>query len=52
MSNMILTQIPAQPTSKFHINNNSVQWFSNFFMRDPNLSLMNISRPKPKTSKK
>jgi len=28
------------------------QWFPNFFKRDPNPSLMNISRPKPKTSKK
>jgi len=27
------------------------QWFPNFFMLDPNLSLMNISRSKPKTSR-
>jgi len=27
------------------------QWFPNSFKRDPNLNLMNISRPKPKTSK-
>jgi len=29
-----------------------IRWFPNFFKRDPNVSLMNISRPKPKTSKK
>jgi len=28
------------------------QWLPNFFKRDPNVSLMNISRPKPKTPKK
>jgi len=28
------------------------QWFLNFFERDPNLSFMNISRPKTQTSKK
>jgi len=28
------------------------QWFLNFFERDPNLSFMNISRPKPQTSNK
>jgi len=28
------------------------QWFLNFFEHDPNLSFMNISRPKPQTSKK
>jgi len=27
------------------------QWFLNFFERDPNLSFMNISQPKPQTSK-
>jgi len=29
-----------------------IQWLPNFFMHDPNLSLINISRPTPKTSKK
>ena len=28
------------------------QWLPNFFKHEPNLSLMNISRHKPKTSKK
>jgi len=28
------------------------QWFLNFFERNPNLSFMNISRPKLQTSKK
>jgi len=28
------------------------QWFPNFFERDPNLNLVNTSRPKPQRMKK
>jgi len=52
INDVISSTIHSWPWSFFYTGFAVEQWFLNYFERDPNLSFMIISRPKPQTSKK